>query len=164
MGENFIRNNIDNFIIIRTSKVYSEEGNNFLKKMFINLLNNKKLNYIDDEYFCPTYSYDLVELIFLMIQRSKNKKNSIIINFTGKDQYTPYGILDLMLKTLNKKKLCLNNIIQNSSRNHIKLLALRPQYSLLNNTKVNKIFRRKRTPLIKTINTIVNTYAKNNSL
>jgi len=164
MAENFIKNNIKNYIIIRTSKIYSEEGNNFLKKILLNLLNNKELNYIDNEYFCPTYSYDLVKLIFLMIRRSSNKRDAIILNFTGRDQYTPYRILDLMLKSLNKKKLCINNKIQIISRDSIKLLALRPQYSILNNTKVNKIFGKRRSPITKTINTIVNSYAKNNSI
>jgi dTDP-4-dehydrorhamnose reductase len=125
------------YFIIRTSKIYSKEANNFVKNTLeqINLGNN--LKYLDDEFFCPTYALDLVKVIFKLIPKFKKMKKSQIFNFTGKEIFTPYNSALLILKLYQKNKVELSK----AKRSDFQLLAKRPKFSILDNTKIRKYIR-----------------------
>ena len=52
-----------NSIILRTSRMYSRFGNNFVKKMIKLMKNSKQLNIISDQIGSPTYAADLADII-----------------------------------------------------------------------------------------------------
>jgi dTDP-4-dehydrorhamnose reductase len=58
-GENNITNLNGKYLIFRTSWVYNEFGNNFLKTMFKLGKEKEALSIISDQYGSPTYAYDL---------------------------------------------------------------------------------------------------------
>ncbi|SFI61685.1 dTDP-4-dehydrorhamnose reductase [Olleya namhaensis] len=66
-GEREVAKNIEQHFIIRTSWLYSENGNNFMKTM-INLSQNRDLlNIVADQIGTPTYATDLAQAILKII-------------------------------------------------------------------------------------------------
>lgn len=155
LGEKYIKKNVNKYIIIRTSKIYSQVGKNFLIKMIDNSINKKNLKYLNDEFFCPTYANDLAKLIFLLVHRIKKLELPDTINFTGDEKFTPYTIVRLILNILKKMKYknCAKLSIANIKE--LNLQAKRPKFSVLNNNKINRYFNFKRTPIRKILKLIL---------
>ena len=63
-GEEEIRQSIRNHIIVRTSWVFSEHGNNFVKSILKVASVNPTLEVVDDQRGCPTYAGDLAIAIY----------------------------------------------------------------------------------------------------
>ena len=59
-GEDFVKNSLDKYIIVRISWVFGKNGNNFVKTM-LKLANMGKieLNVVCDQIGSVTYTYDL---------------------------------------------------------------------------------------------------------
>ncbi|MBA2499797.1 MAG: dTDP-4-dehydrorhamnose reductase, partial [Chitinophagaceae bacterium] len=55
-------------IIIRTSWVYSEFGNNFVKTMLRLMKDKNSISVVNDQFGSPTYAADLASVIFSIIQ------------------------------------------------------------------------------------------------
>ena len=71
LGEDGVLKNLTKFFIIRISWVFGINGNNFIKTM-INLSKKvKEINVVDDQIGSPTYTVDIANLIFDMIQTEK---------------------------------------------------------------------------------------------
>ena len=66
-----------NAIILRTSWVYSEFGNNFVNTIIINAKKNKKLQIVSDQYGTPTYASDLAQAIMCILTNDKFSKREI---------------------------------------------------------------------------------------
>lgn len=66
-GEAAIANTIDSFFILRTSWLYSEYGNNFVKTMLQLGQDRTHLNVVADQVGTPTYAIDLASCILHII-------------------------------------------------------------------------------------------------
>ena len=67
LGEEAIREQCNQHIILRVSAVFSEYGNNFLKTI-LRLANDKKeLKIVADQITCPTYAGNIATVIYAMI-------------------------------------------------------------------------------------------------
>ncbi|WP_118193377.1 dTDP-4-dehydrorhamnose reductase [Albibacterium indicum] len=62
-GEEAIMHSMEKYIILRTSWLYSEFGNNFLKTMLRVAKGRKELSVVYDQVGSPTYAMDLAEVI-----------------------------------------------------------------------------------------------------
>lgn len=62
-GEEAIAHRMEDFVILRTSWLYSEFGNNFLKTMLKVAKNRKELSVVYDQVGTPTYARDLADVI-----------------------------------------------------------------------------------------------------
>lgn len=69
-GEEVIKNNLENYFIIRTSWVYGINGNNFVKTMLRLSKSKNEINIIEDQVGSPTYTKDLAKFINELIQTS----------------------------------------------------------------------------------------------
>ncbi len=72
-GEKEIQNNLKRYFIIRTSWLYSEFGNNFVKTMLRLSEEKSSLNVVEDQIGTPTYAKDLANFILHLIDVRSEK-------------------------------------------------------------------------------------------
>lgn len=66
-GEEHVQESCDRHFIVRTSWLYSEYGNNFVKKMLRLAETRKQISVVNDQIGSPTYAGDLAEFILKVI-------------------------------------------------------------------------------------------------
>ena len=130
-GEMEIIDHLDNFIIIRTSWLYSTFGNNFVKTM-IRLGNERdELGVVVDQIGTPTYAADLAKTIMTAVDSEK----------TGIYHYSNQGVIswyDFAKAIMQIKNIdCKVNAIESKD---FKAKANRPFYSVLNKAKITAGF------------------------
>lgn len=86
-GEDFLMESGCDYLIIRTSWLYSEYGHNFVKTMLRLAECRKQMSIVNDQIGCPTYTRDLVEATMMLI--ASHKKNEIY-NFANAGQISWY--------------------------------------------------------------------------
>ena len=133
-GEKIIENSSAMSLIIRTSWLYSNYGNNFVKTIIKKGENNEKVYVINDQFGCPTYSKDLVDCTLNIIASDKFN-NYKVYNFSN-EGYTSW--YDFTKKIFELKKInC--SIIAVDSENY-KSIAKRPKYSVTDKSRIKDIF------------------------
>lgn len=68
LGEEAVRDNVDEHFIIRTSWVFGKNGSNFIKAMLRLSETRDELTVVDDQIGSPTYTLDLAKLVVEMIR------------------------------------------------------------------------------------------------
>lgn len=134
LGEELvIQNNFDS-IIIRTSWVYSEFGNNFVKTMIRLMRDKESINVINDQHGSPTYASDLAGTILEIIFRGHFISG--IYNYSNEGEITWYDFA-VAIKELTGA-VCMVNAIPTTQ---YPTPAKRPQYSLLDKTKIKAVYQ-----------------------
>ena len=131
--EKFIIKNFKNYMILRFSKLFS---NNFKKKDFMNemisnIKNNQFISYADDEFFSPIYIQDLNDCTYKLI-----KKEFIgIIHLSSIKKISRYR-LALKIKSITNSKCK----IKRAKINSLNFIAKRGKECTLNTDKYDKKF------------------------
>ncbi len=121
-------------VVIRTSWLYSNFGNNFVKTMLRLGQDKHSVSVICDQVGSPTYAFDLAKAIVSIIPQI-NKSCSGIYHYSNSGQCSWF---DLATTIMNKANLPCRVIPISSSDYYTK--AIRPQYSVLDNTKILNTF------------------------
>jgi dTDP-4-dehydrorhamnose reductase len=130
-GENAIINiNPLDSVIIRTSWVYSNYGNNFVKTMCRLSKEKDELSVICDQIGTPTYAKDLALVIIKIIPLIKNNKVEIL-NYTSEGIASWYDFSKAIFENINS-----NVVIHPIHTSEYKTLAKRPYFSVLNKEKI----------------------------
>ncbi len=132
-GETEIASNCRKHYIIRTSWVYSQFGNNFMKTMLRLSQERTELNVVSDQIGTPTNAVDLAEAIIKII-KSKNKEYGIY-NFSNEGICSWYDFANEIFK-INNIKIKINPIPTDSYPTPAK----RPKYSVLDKSKIKSTF------------------------
>ena len=140
-GEQAIIDSSCKFFILRTSWVYSEYGNNFLKTILKIGKNLDSVSIVSDQIGCPTYGQDLASGILSIINHSYlGGKSYGIYHFTGNEICSWYDFAKLIYKKANSIGITTpKNINPVASSNYI-TDAKRPHFSVLDTSKFNKVF------------------------
>ncbi len=143
-GDQACMKNNHNSIIFRTSWLYSSFGNNFLKKMFVLMQNCDEIEVVNDQISSPTYAGDLASVILHLI---KNKKwHSGIYNYSNAGKASWYDFANEI------KSICkFNTKIKPISSKYFFQKAMRPKYSLLDNSKIINTFKIRRLNYIESL-------------
>jgi dTDP-4-dehydrorhamnose reductase len=125
-------------IIIRTSWVYSEYGNNFVSSMLKLEKERSELSVVNDQIGSPTYAADLVEMILTIIDhesfRRMGQKTQIYhYSNAGKCSWYEFAKEIFSLKKIECR-------VSSITTDQYKTLARRPKCSLLDNKKIEKKF------------------------
>lgn len=131
-GEKFIQDILDAYYIIRTSWVYSEFGNNFVKTMLRLAIERDEISVVNDQIGCPTYATDLAGFILYIIQSSNTDFGVYHYCNEGELSWYEFAKNIICSKQLNCR---VNPILSVDYNTH----AMRPKYSVL---KTNKTFSR----------------------
>jgi dTDP-4-dehydrorhamnose reductase len=135
-GENEIRNIADKYFIIRTSWVYSQFGNNFMKTMIRFGKERNSLSVVNDQKGTPTHAIDLAKVLIIIIL-SRNT-NYGIYNYSNEGSCTWYEFAKEIFR-INKINVALHPITTSAYPTP----ALRPKYSVLDKDKIKKNFNLK---------------------
>jgi len=127
-----------NAIIIRTSWVYSEYGNNFVDTILKLEKNGNELNVVSDQIGTPTYASDL-GLAILNIIRSekfnKNKQDSQIYHYSNTGFCNWYDFAKEIIKILGSN--CILNSIKTED---YPTTAKRPRSTVMSTDKISQEF------------------------
>lgn len=74
VGEELVRKNLSNHIIIRTSWVFSSHGNNFVKTMLRLSQEREELRVVADQRGCPTSAREIARAIYTISQSQLENK------------------------------------------------------------------------------------------
>ena len=122
-----------NSIVIRTSWVYSSFGNNFVKTMSRLMQERDSLSVVNDQIGSPTYAADLAQAIMTILVNAHWQAG--IYNFSNEGEISWYEFA-LAIKELGNFDCEVSGI---HSSNY-PTPAKRPQYSLLDKTKIKDTF------------------------
>jgi dTDP-4-dehydrorhamnose reductase len=120
-------------IIIRTSWVYSSFGANFVKTMSRLMKERERLNVVNDQMGSPTYAADLAQTIMTIM--THNYWQAGIYNFSNEGEISWYEFA-LAIQEIGGFDCEITGIPSSSYPTP----AQRPQYSLLDKTKIKSTF------------------------
>lgn len=129
-GEDYV-SDAEEYDIIRTSRLFSPYGNNFVKNMHNLLQTKEKISVVTDQVASFTYAKDLAMAI---LKLSNIDSNSQVWHFAGSEFISWYEMAAIL-----KQKLALDTQIIPIAEKDFKTLAVRPQHSALNSNKFNNI-------------------------
>lgn len=137
-GEKAIQETWQKHFIIRTSWVYSQFGNNFMKTMLRLASERDKLSFVNDQIGTPTNAVDLADVLVKIIlsdNQQPTTDNYGIYNFSNEGQCTWYYFAKKIFE-FNNIKINLEPIPTTS----FPTPAKRPGYSVLDKSKIKKVF------------------------
>lgn len=135
------------YVIIRTSWLYSEFGNNFCKTMMHLTATKPQLKVVFDQVGTPTYALDLAKAIAVVVE---DYKQETFGPHSSSHNYSKYGVYHYsnegvcswydfakMIASYNGTIGC---DVQPCHSNDFPSLVTRPSYSVLDKTKIKEIF------------------------
>jgi len=120
-------------IIIRTSWVYSSFGNNFVKTMSRLMQERDSLNVVNDQIGSPTYAADLAQAIMTILFHENWQFG--IYNFSNEGEISWFEFA-LAIQEIGQFECNISGIPSSAYPTPAK----RPQYSLLDKTKIKTAF------------------------
>ncbi|MBT8245445.1 MAG: dTDP-4-dehydrorhamnose reductase [Winogradskyella sp.] len=133
-GELEIIKTLHKYFIIRTSWLYSEYGNNFVKTMLSVSKEGDQINVVNDQAGSPTYALDLADVVLKIIRR--DTKLYGLYHFSNSGVCTWFDFATEIFKHL---KVSIN--IKKISTSNYPTLAKRPAYGVLDSTKMANTFQ-----------------------
>lgn len=136
IGEENIRSSTDNYLILRTSWVFSSVGKNFVKTIRSLLLSKPEIKVIDDQIGRPTSADFIADITLALLDNySAQARVAEIINVSQADSISWHGFASKIKEIMSQDNLA--NIIPVTS-DEFKTKALRPQNSVLSTDKLEK--------------------------
>jgi dTDP-4-dehydrorhamnose reductase len=127
-----------NAVILRTSWIYSEYGNNFVNTIIKNAMLKGKLNIISDQFGTPTYASDLAQTIINILAKDKFNKlemPSQIYHYSNEGECTWFDFAKEIVDILQ-----IDCTVCPITSNEYPQLAKRPKYSVLSKNKISEEF------------------------
>lgn len=137
-GEIFLAQELENFIIIRSSWLYGRGKIGFVEKIIKQAESKKAISVVADKYGSPTYVKDLsraiLEVVFLAEKvKSISPKSILHITNSGFCSWVEYA--EKIIEFSGIKGVAVKSI----SPEEFNFKAKRPRFSVLDNSKYNKL-------------------------
>jgi dTDP-4-dehydrorhamnose reductase len=132
-GEIEIKRILEKHFIIRTSWLYSEHGNNFMKTMLRISKEKQELSIVSDQIGTPTYAGDLAQLIFNIIKTESKDYGIYHYSNLGEISWFDFAKAIFEESKINIKLLPINT-------KDYPTPAERPMYSVLDKSKIIRNF------------------------
>lgn len=134
-GENFVKDILSTYLIIRTSWLFGEGGRNFVDSIISLAEAGKNLKVVDDQKGSPTYTVDLAEAITELLLTPYTLYLTPL-NITNTGSCTWYEFAKEILKAKGIKEVSLNSL----TSSELNRPAKRPKMSILDNSKFEKLY------------------------
>lgn len=135
-GENVIKNNMDDYVIIRTSWLFGQYGSNFVKTIIKLAKERANLNVVFDQIGTPTYTKDLS----FAIKNILIKSVSGIYHFSNEGVCSWYDFAYEIIQHMNNMKMPVQvKQLLPVLSTEFPTSAVRPAYSILDKTKYKKM-------------------------
>lgn len=132
-GEQAIQSTLDQYYILRTSWLYSEFGNNFVKTMLRLGEEKDELRIIADQIGTPTYAIDLAECIFYIINNDSKQYGLYHYSNEGVTSWYDFAKAIFDLGEVEVKTIPIR------SSDYV-TKATRPAFSVMDKTKIKETF------------------------
>lgn len=137
-GEEKISSTFDNYLIIRTSWLYSEYGHNFVRKILDLSRDRDVIEVVDDQIGSPTYARDLANTIVdIIIKSILNPKAYLpgIYNYANQGGCSWYEFAKEIVALSGN-----NCEVKPTSSDRFPSKAKRPAFSVLDTSKIRSSF------------------------
>lgn len=131
LGEEYIIQEMTNYLIFRTSWLYSDIGKNFFNTIKSKAEAGETLGITTTQKGTPTNAHDLAAFILQIIQESNLKSG--LYHYSNMGEATWYDFAKEILEQMNSSTPL-------NESNDFQTLAMRPAYSVLSKEKVNSTF------------------------
>lgn len=135
-GEMVIRNSGVQYIILRTSWLYSEYGRNFCRTMMKLTAEKPQVNVVFDQTGTPTYALDLAQAITTILERDSWRGNTGIYNYSNEGVCSWYDFAMTIRKMAGHEACQINPCHSSEYPSPVK----RPAYSVLDKSKFKQTF------------------------
>lgn len=132
-GEKNIVNTLSEHFIIRTSWLYSEFANNFMKTMLRLAEDRDELSIVADQIGTPTYARDLAEVIVNIIDTNSQAYGTYHYSNEGVASWYDFATAIFEIANTNTKTLPIPS-------SQFPTPAKRPHFSVLDKTKIKAAF------------------------
>jgi len=128
LGENFLVEEADKFLLLRVSWVFGEGKQNFLYKLVEWAKKNKVLKVVCDQISVPTYTRDIVNSTILAIEKGLRG----VYHLTNSGYASRYEVAHYFLERLG-----MDNLVLPVSSDYFPSPAKRPFFSAMSNRKIS---------------------------
>ena len=132
-GERYIQEVMEDYFIIRTSWLYSEYGNNFMKTMLRLSETRDEISVVSDQIGSPTYAGDLAEILIKIILSLPT--NYGVYHYSNSGAISWYDFAVEIFKQFGRKIE-----VKPIKTEDYPTTAKRPEYSVLYTTKIENNF------------------------
>ena len=132
LGEEFLREETDEYLLLRTSWVFGEGTQNFRFKLRKWSQNKRVLKVVCDQISVPTYTEDIVKYTLLALK----KKLRGLYNLTNSGYASRYEFARYFFR-----KMDINTLILPATEKDFPCLAKRPFFSAMSNAKISKALK-----------------------
>ena len=135
MAEEYILNNLQDYLIIRTNffGIAPKSKKSFINFIFLNLTLKKKINLITDVIHNPISIHLLIKYIINLI----NVNAFGVFHISSNEKISKYQLGMKIFKIFNLN----NNFVSKSKLSNFSFKARRPNYMYLNNRKIKKFLK-----------------------
>lgn len=139
-GEQSVRNTLKKHIILRTSWVFSAEGNNFVKTMLKLAESKKSLSIVDDQMGGPTSADSIAKTLLKIASRCSDFQDEWgTYHFCGTPYVTWYDFAQEIFKEANHSTKLPPPKVTPIPSSEFPTKAIRPNNSSLCNAKLEKL-------------------------
>ena len=133
LGERAISSSGCRYITIRSSWLFSEHGENFMKRILHNATSQQTLRVVSSETGCPTYAPDLARAIVLCLDNLKDCHSPTgLYHFSGRETSTWYDFAALIIEAASDYYSYQFDNISLLQEPEKTVQVVRPKYSALN--------------------------------
>lgn len=137
-GEEVLQACADEWIILRTSWLYSSYGNNFVKTMLRLMNEREEIAVVSDQIGRPTYAADLAEMIIHILEYSEaNEWKTGIYHFSNEGATSWFGFA----REIRKQAGLLRCEVVPITTSAYGAIADRPAYSIMDLSKIRSVFK-----------------------
>ena len=135
-GEKHIENSPCESIIIRTSWLYSNIGNNFVNAIIKKVQNKEKITVVRDQFGCPTNAHDLaLDTMNILNSEIKLDNHGKIYNYSNLGFTSWSNFAKKIIEFLG-----IEYEIHEVSTDYFKPKVIRPKYAITNKNKIINTF------------------------